>query len=77
MNTKNIIGQRIRQAREEAKPRITQIDLAARLQTAGLQIDQAAVSRIESGTHEVTDKEAKIIADALGVTIAWLFDEAK
>jgi transcriptional regulator with XRE-family HTH domain len=75
MNEKNIIGQKIKQAREEANPRITQIDLAARLQTAGLQIDQAGISRIESGTHEVTDKEAKIIADSLGVKVAWLFNE--
>ncbi len=75
MGTKNIIGERVRLAREISKPRITQVDLAARLQTLGLQWDQAAVSRIESGTHEVTDVEVAIITKALGVTAGWLFGE--
>jgi transcriptional regulator with XRE-family HTH domain len=77
MSARNIIGSRIRLAREKANPRITQVDLAARLQTLGLQVDQAAISRIESGTHEVTDIEASIIAKSLGVTIGWLFGETK
>jgi transcriptional regulator with XRE-family HTH domain len=75
MAVKNIIGSRIRIAREKVRPRITQVDLAARLQTLGLQLDQAAISRIESGTHEVTDIEISIIAKALGVTVGWLFGE--
>jgi transcriptional regulator with XRE-family HTH domain len=77
MSARNIIGSRIKLAREITKPRITQVDLAARLQTLGLQIDQAAVSRIESGNHEVTDIEISIIAKALGVTVGWLFGETK
>jgi len=77
MSPKNIIGERVRIARKKATPPITQIDLAARLQTLGLQVDQAAVSRIESGSHEVTDVETAIIAKALGVTIGWLFGESE
>ena len=42
MSPKNIIGERVRLARKRGKPPITQIDLAARLQTLGLQVDQAA-----------------------------------
>jgi transcriptional regulator with XRE-family HTH domain len=75
MTVKNIIGERIRLARIKANPRITQVELAARLQTMGLQVDQAAISRIESGAHEVTDMEVGKIAKALGVTVAWLFGE--
>ncbi len=77
MSPKNIIGERVRLARRRAKPPITQIDLAARLQTLGLQVDQAAVSRIESGSHEVTDVEVAMIAKALGVTVGWLFGESE
>lgn len=76
MMSLNIIGERVSLARRMAKPRITQTDLAARLQTVGLQVDQAAVSRIESGSREVTDKEAALIAKALGVTVGWLFGES-
>ena len=76
MDRRNIIGKRVRLARKIAKPEITQNDLAARLQTQGLQLEQAAVSKIESGYREVTDVEVAIIAKALGVSINWLFDES-
>ena len=50
----NISGERIKSARAKAK--LTQDQLAARLQVAGLQMGQMAISRIESGkrlaTHE-------------------------
>ncbi len=77
MSSKNIIGERVRLARKKARPPLTQIDLAARLQTMGLPMDQAAVSRIESGFHVVTDMEIAAIAKALGVTVGWLFGETK
>ena len=77
MLPKNIIGERVRLARKMAKPPIAQVDLAARLQTLGLPMDQAAVSRIESGSHVVTDVEVAAIAKALGVTVGWLFGETK
>ena len=75
MDRRNIIGDRVRLARETAKPRITQNDLAARLQTHGLQLEQAAVSKIESGYREVIDTEVATIAKVLGVTVGWLFGE--
>ena len=76
MLAKNIIGERVRIARKRVSPPITQVDLAARLQTLGFQIDQAAISRIESGSHEVTDVEVAAIAKVLGVSAAWLFGES-
>jgi len=74
MKKKNIIGARIRKARQIANPPITQEDLVARLQLAGLKIDQAMISRIESGTRLVTDIEVKAIAKALKVSAGWLID---
>lgn len=66
----NISGERIKSARTRAK--LSQEQLAARLQVGALQMGQMAVSRIESGKRVVPDFELPIIADALHVTIDWL-----
>jgi transcriptional regulator with XRE-family HTH domain len=73
----NIVGSRVREARLRAKPSITQEDLVARLQVHGLtQIDQAKISRIESGARPVYDYEIVPLAKALGVSIGWLLGES-
>ena len=73
MVKRNIIGDRVRLGRKKAKPPITQLDLAAKLQVEGLRLEQAAISKIEAGKREVTDIEAAVMAKVLGVTIGWLF----
>jgi transcriptional regulator with XRE-family HTH domain len=75
MPGRNIIGERVRMARRRASPRVTQADLAARLQVRGLRIDRVAITKIETGYREVTDVEAKAIAEALGVSINWLYGQ--
>ena len=70
--TKNIVGSRVRQARKIAKPRITQLDLVARLQLTGLSIDQSGLSKLENGQRPVTDIEVVALAKALSVSVAWL-----
>ena len=75
MARRNITGERIKQARKTANPKITQTDLAVRLQLQGLQIERATISKIETGYREVTDVEVLAIAKALNVTISWLFNE--
>ena len=57
---KNFCGEKIKLAR--TKKRITQRDLAARLQTQGITIERDSISRIEIGTRFVTDYELKILA---------------
>ena len=52
---KNVCGDRIREAR--LKQRITQADLAARLQVRGIIIERDSISRIEIGTRFVADYE--------------------
>lgn len=59
----------------EQKNRITQRDLAARLQTQGITIERDSISRIEIGTRFVTDYELKILAKTLDVSMEWLTDE--
>ena len=67
---KNLCGQRIKEAR--ARRNITQAELAARLQIAGVTMERDSVSRIEIGTRFVTDYELTVLAKVLGVSIEWL-----
>ena len=61
----NLCGERVRQARIKAG--MSQDTLAAKLQLAGLQIGQMAVSRIETGKRVVPDFELPVIAGVLGL----------
>lgn len=69
---KNICGQRIKEARQ--KSRLTQAQLAARLQVNGVVIERDSISRIEIGTRFVTDYELKIISKLLNVPVDYLLD---
>ena len=70
---KNLCGNRIREAR--LRQRLSQYDLAARLQTQGILIEQASISRIEIGTRFVADYEVKVLAKVLNVPLEWLLEE--
>ena len=74
---KNAIGEKVRLARMEMNPRVSQEDLSGRLAALGVQITQTSISKIESGSRYVMDYEALAIAKALKVTVAWLFGETK
>lgn len=74
-NVKNIIGPRVKKARYEAKPFVTQLDLVARLQVLGIKIEQSAISKIESGIRPVADYEVLALAKALKVKADWLLGE--
>ena len=63
----NASGEQVRSCREAAG--LSQEQLAAKLQLAGLNLGQKAISRIETGEHIVADFELEYLADALGVTI--------
>lgn len=67
---KNLCGNRVKEAR--ARLNITQTDLAARLQVAGITMERDSVSRIEIGTRFVTDYELAVLAKILGVSMEWL-----
>ena len=72
---RNVSGERVRQMR--TKKRMTQADLAAKVQTTGVILEQDAISRIESGSRMVQDYELRALAEVLGVTSDWLMDEEK
>ena len=67
---KNICGERIHEAR--CKLRMTQSDLAAKLQLAGITIERNSLSRIEIGTRFVADYELRELSKILKVSVEWL-----
>lgn len=73
MTSKNITGKTIKIIRESKK--ISQEQLAARLNVLGLDIDQTIISKIETQIREITDYEVEAIANALGVNIEDLFNK--
>lgn len=67
---KNICGDRVHEAR--CRLRMTQSDLAAKLQIEGITIERDSVSRIEIGTRFVADYELRALAMILRVSPEWL-----
>ena len=67
---KNISGGRIKEARK--KMGLSQQELAAKLQTEGINIERDSVSRIEIGTRFVADYEITVIAKILNVSADYL-----
>lgn len=63
---KNIIANKLKVLRE--KKGLSQCDLAAKLQTMNVNIDQQMVSKIEKNNRQVTDYELACICKCLTVT---------
>ena len=72
---KNISGDRIHQARTTM--RLSQADLAARMQVKGAIVEREAISKIETGDRFVTDYELNAFAEVLGVTVDWLLGKTE
>ena len=66
----NASGYKIKERREAAG--LSQEELAARLQLAGLNLNQKAVSRIETGDRVVPDFELLYFSEVLEVPICEL-----
>lgn len=63
-NRSGIVLKMVRKDRD-----MSQEQLAGKLQLAGLDITQKAISRIESGERVVADFELEYLADALNISI--------
>ncbi len=74
---KNIVGARIAEVRASPEDLLTQDALSGRLAKAGLQLDRAAIAKIETGKRYVLDYELKAIAEVLGVDFSWLLGVTK
>lgn len=74
---KNVCGPRIRDARIWRNPPLAQAALARGVRARGVHLDQAAISRIENRTRNVSDYELLAIARCLKVSIGFLCGEAR
>lgn len=72
---KNICGERIKSIRQSKK--ISQLDLAARIEVKEVSLGQEDISRIENGSRAVSDYELLAFSKALKVSVIELLDETK
>ena len=70
LGDRNIIGKRVTEAR--LAQGMKQVELLAKLQLAGINIERDSVSRIEIGTRFVADYELRELAIILKVSVDWL-----
>lgn len=70
LGDRNIVGARVTEARK-AKG-MKQIELLAKLQTAGVDISVPALSLLEGQKRPVSDIELSALADVLNVSVDWL-----
>ena len=64
----NHIGNCVREARKKYGKEITQKRLATKMQTEGAEIDNAMISRIETGDREMTVNELLALCRVFEVT---------
>ena len=69
---KNISGRRIAEARNLLNPPITQEELSGKLALSGVNLDRAAIAKVESAKRGVLDFELKALSKALHVSVDWL-----
>jgi transcriptional regulator with XRE-family HTH domain len=69
---RNIVGLRVREARLNHNPVLTQDELAVKLRQLEFNIDRIGVSKIETGLRQIHDYEVVKLAEALRVSVSWL-----
>ena len=72
---KNICGEQIAKIRGSKIPIVTQEQLTAKVQSLGLDIDRAAIAKIETKQRRVYDYEVVIFAKALKVSTSYLLGD--
>jgi transcriptional regulator with XRE-family HTH domain len=72
---KNIVGRRVAEARAKLEPPLTQDALSGKLARLGIQLDRAAIAKIENNYRHVLDYELKALAEVLGVDVNWLLGD--
>ena len=69
----NASGRKIKELREAA--RLSQEQLAAKVQLVGLNLNQKAISRIETGDRVVPDFELLFFSEVFDVSVEALLDK--
>ena len=70
--SRNIIGDRVKEARQFHSPPLTQDQLSGKLAAEGVQLDRVAIAKIETGIRCAFDMEVRGLAAALKVDANWL-----
>lgn len=70
LGNQNVVGHRVTAIRK--KKGMKQCELLAKLQTAGIDINPAALSKLEGQVRFCKDYELSALAEILGVTTDWL-----
>ena len=63
------------EARQGCNPALTQDALSGKLARRGIQVDRAAIAKIENNLRYVLDYELKALSDVLGVEASWLLGD--
>ena len=71
----NIIGKQVARLRNQLD--LSQDQLSAKCQRVGLDISRGTLAKIEAGIRCVSDGEALLLAQALGVGVSELFPKGK
>ena len=74
---KNISGPQIAVLRKRHRPPLTQLDLSARLRAVGVDLDRAAIAKIENGLRGVLDYELAGFARVFGVSLKRLLGKRR
>ena len=71
----NITGSQIRKLRSQHD--LSQEQFSAKCQRVGLDISRGTLAKIEAGVRCVSDQEALLLSQALGVSVSDLFPRGK
>ena len=71
LGNKNVVGKAVTALRRQHK--MKQKDLAVQMQTRGIDIDPASLSKLEGQTRSANDMELWAIADIFGITVDELY----
>jgi hypothetical protein len=70
--SRNIVGERVKEARRFHSPPLTQDQLSGKLAVLGISVDRVAIAKIETGIRCAFDFEVRALATALRVDANWL-----
>jgi hypothetical protein len=70
--SRNIVGRRVRTARQAHFPPLTQDQLSGKLAIEGVQLDRVAIAKIETGIRCAFDFEVRALATVVNLDANWL-----
>ncbi|NCD13775.1 MAG: XRE family transcriptional regulator [Bacteroidia bacterium] len=71
----NVTGKQVSRLRNQLD--LSQEQLSAKCQRVGLDISRGTLAKIEAGVRCVSDQEALLLSQALGVSVSDLFPKGK